>query len=788
MQYFDVFLPGHQVQSILLSENNLTGVIPPEIENLVDLVFLELQGNRLSGEIPPQIGTLFHLQELWLRENDLTGPIPDEIGDLQGLFFLLLGENRLSGPIPDRLLNLVHLWVLDLGSNELSGTLPVGFSATRGLSYVGVFSNRLEGRLPPDLPSILGLQRLGLHSNMFYGPVPERIVDLPVLEWVDLRWNALYSDDPEVVAFLNARQEGGDWLSTQTIAPEGLTGRLAADGSAQLSWLSVAYQDDPGGYEVSYARSGEDWQLVGTIDSKTDTAFTVNGLEDGVSHHFTVRTFTEPHENNKNRVVSEPAQTLTLSSAGQLVIPAVARVRGVGVFFSSSLTVYNSRDSDLEIGLTYTPRVDVGGSPLTATWELAAGAAETVDDALEYFFGFTDEQRSVGSLVLSVGDVDPENLMVQSVVTAHHGDGDAYGQLFPAFTFGDAIHSGQAGHLHTTVDASRSRVNAGFMALEEQTSARVRLVDPIGHPLGGTVFEFAGSVGDNHQLNDVFAVFGVEPVANTLVEVTVDGGSLLAYASVLDGTADSPGTSDPTTILPFTGGSDEVMLLEMGSIQGHDEFDGSASITNVSEGEAVITASFFERGLPGEAASTEFTLQPGATWGSSRVIGDLFGIEGVVGTTVLSTVGGSVAATGREYSIERDANGEVVGTAGQLVDGLTDADRLDPDTAWHFIGLRQDREAGRERTNFAAFNLGSESVTLTVELFDAATGEIEGTGDFAVRVQELIHVNDLIGTIDPEHDENEKRIRVEVTDRVFMQVFRVNSSGDPVTLSAFTGP
>ena len=51
-----------------------------------------------------------------------------------------------------------------------------------------------------------------------------------------------------------------------------------------------------------------------------------------------------------------------------------------------------------------------------------------------------------------------------------------------------------------------------------------------------------------------------------------------------------------------------------------------------------------------------------------------------------------------------------------------------------------------------------------------------------------MHVNDLIAAIDAEHDEEEKRIRVQVTGKVFMQVFRVNSSGDPVTLSAFAGP
>ena len=780
-----VFCQIIAVRAVLLKGNNLVGAIPPEIGGLWDLRVIELHHNHLSGEIPSEIGQLAHLRELYLHRNDLSGPIPVEMGGLLGLSWLMLGENRFSGPIPHELLNLEYLEFFILEDNELSGSLPAGLFDMSRLWVLDLSSNRFEGPVPQELTDV---QTVDLSSNRFSGPIPEGVVDFEVMRWVDLRWNALYSNDPEVVAFLDARQEGGDWQSTQTIAPAGLTGRLTVDGTAHLSWSPITYQDDPGAYEIYHARSGDDWQLVGTTESKADRVFTVNGLEDGISHHLTVRSVTEPHPYNKNRVVSDPAPPLTLSSAGQLAIPAVARFRGVGVLFSSSLTAFNFGDSDLEIGLSYTPRADIGGQSRTATWTLAAGTAETVDDALGHFFGLTDEQRSVGSLVLSVGNADPSTLMVQTVITAHHGDGAEYGQIFPASAFSEAVMAGQTAHLHTTVDVSRSRVNAGFMALENGTTAKVWLVDPIGNKLGDTVFELTGSVGDNNQLNDVYAAFGVEPVSNVLIEATVDGGSLLAYASVLDGTTDSPGTSDPTTILPFVEGRSDVLLLEMGSIQGYDEFGGSASITNTAAEEAVITATFYQRGQPGEGANTTLTLQPGSTWGSERVISELFGIAGVVGTTVLTATEGSIAATGREYSIRRGSTGEVVGTAGQLMAGLTPADRLDQSTAWHFIGLRQDRERGRERTNFAAFNGGSDRATLAVQLYDAATGRLEGGAGFTLQGEELMHVNDFIATIDPEHDEEEKRIRVEVSGRVYMQVFRVNSSGDPVTLSAFEGP
>ncbi len=88
-----------------LSDNELTGSIPPEIGNLTNLTGLILYDNQLTGEIPSEIGNLTNLTNLNLYYNQLTGSIPPEIGNLTNLTNLNLSGNQLSGIIPDEICN-----------------------------------------------------------------------------------------------------------------------------------------------------------------------------------------------------------------------------------------------------------------------------------------------------------------------------------------------------------------------------------------------------------------------------------------------------------------------------------------------------------------------------------------------------------------------------------------------------------------------------------------------------------------------------------------------------------
>ena len=77
----------------------LTGEIPPEIGDLINLTYLSLFNNQLTGSIPPEIGNLTNLTELVLSDNQLSGIIPEEICN-QGDSSPLLTNNQLCPPYP----------------------------------------------------------------------------------------------------------------------------------------------------------------------------------------------------------------------------------------------------------------------------------------------------------------------------------------------------------------------------------------------------------------------------------------------------------------------------------------------------------------------------------------------------------------------------------------------------------------------------------------------------------------------------------------------------------------
>ncbi len=467
-------------------------------------------------------------------------------------------------------------------------------------------------------------------------------------------------------------------------------------------------------------------------------------------------------------------------------IPAAARVQGAGAFFTSRINLFHSGSGTRQVAVTYTPRADLGGTTRTALVPLAAGTQLEISDPLASWFGLGSGDSAVGSLLFELrngdGSASNDQLLAQSVVFARKTDGSEFGQFFPALREADALRTGQTGYLATTVNAQVYRVNIGLMGLENGTRVTVTPQDHVGTPLAaGQTFDL--NRGSNQQLNNIFTVFGLAPRNNILVAVQVTSGKVLAYASVLDGNITYTGTSDPTTILPVTAGAPQVTLLELGPIQGVNEFAGSASVTNFSPGSATVLAEFFARGTPGVAAATTFTIPGSATVGFEDIVGELFGLQGV-GSLRLTTQNGTlISATGREFAVFRDSQGRVTGTAGQLIPGMLPTELLQSGSRYHLLGVRDVEIQGRrERSHIAAFNPGTASVTLAVQLFDGASGQLEGQTQLTVRGGEMIQTNNIIAVINPSQNGQVKRLEVSVSGPLYVRAFRVNRDGDPITI------
>ena len=78
--WYGVICSADRVVGLDLYQNLLTGSIPAELENLVNLEELDLGDNQLTGSIPAELGNLANLQVLWFDSNQLSGSIPAELG------------------------------------------------------------------------------------------------------------------------------------------------------------------------------------------------------------------------------------------------------------------------------------------------------------------------------------------------------------------------------------------------------------------------------------------------------------------------------------------------------------------------------------------------------------------------------------------------------------------------------------------------------------------------------------------------------------------------------------
>ena len=91
-----------ETTEIHIFDSGLTGEIPPEIGDLINLEWLYLSLNQLTGEIPSEISNLLNLEWLYLYGNQLVGEIPDSICNLvENDCFIGISNNQLCPPYPD---------------------------------------------------------------------------------------------------------------------------------------------------------------------------------------------------------------------------------------------------------------------------------------------------------------------------------------------------------------------------------------------------------------------------------------------------------------------------------------------------------------------------------------------------------------------------------------------------------------------------------------------------------------------------------------------------------------
>ncbi|CAK9138191.1 unnamed protein product [Ilex paraguariensis] len=110
---------------LALSNNSLSGMIPPSIYNLSALTILSLAYNQLQGNIQPSKGMMLpHLQLLELQHSLFTGPLPFSVSNLTELESLQVYENNFTGKITINFGGLKKIWRVLLFYNNFGSGAP----------------------------------------------------------------------------------------------------------------------------------------------------------------------------------------------------------------------------------------------------------------------------------------------------------------------------------------------------------------------------------------------------------------------------------------------------------------------------------------------------------------------------------------------------------------------------------------------------------------------------------------------------------------------------------------
>lgn len=162
------------LDNLLLSGNQISGLIPNSLCKISTLRVLDLSKNNLSGEIPNCWSDFKILVVLDFSDNNLSGIIPSSFGNASSLKSLHLSSNNLHGDIPSSLRHCTDLVTLDFGENEmLTGYLPkwIGESLLN-LEILRLRSNNLKGNIPLEICQLSQLQVLDLAQNSMSGTIP----------------------------------------------------------------------------------------------------------------------------------------------------------------------------------------------------------------------------------------------------------------------------------------------------------------------------------------------------------------------------------------------------------------------------------------------------------------------------------------------------------------------------------------------------------------------------------------------------------------------------------------
>ncbi|KAJ9539755.1 hypothetical protein OSB04_026261 [Centaurea solstitialis] len=175
-----------RINSLDLSNRNLSGEIPEDIKYLTHLHHLNISANAFSGALPSTIFELAFLRTLDVNHNLFNSTFPPGISKLRFLTFFNAYSNSFNGPLPEEVVRLPFLEHLNLGGSYFEGEIPKTYGGFRRLKFLYLAGNILGGRIPSELGLVTSLEHLEIGYNAFSGGVPPALASLSNLTFLDI--------------------------------------------------------------------------------------------------------------------------------------------------------------------------------------------------------------------------------------------------------------------------------------------------------------------------------------------------------------------------------------------------------------------------------------------------------------------------------------------------------------------------------------------------------------------------------------------------------------------------